>query len=120
CPLVVQLAALTLFTAPLANAQEDTPVSGKVTTTQKTALKTAPNAASAAVTMLASNTDLRWVMGDHKGKYLRIMVPKGPSGWVLESEVTKVAEADFSAIAFAATAQPCVSPETLDDCTTIK
>jgi len=120
CPLVVKLAALTLLIAPFVNAQEDTPVSGKVTTTQKTALKTAPKASSAAVTMLAPNTDLRWVMGDHKGKYLRIMVPKGPSGWVLESEVRKVAEPDLSAIAFAATAQPCVDPKTLDACTTTK
>jgi hypothetical protein len=120
CPLVVQLAALTLFTAPFANAQENTPVSGKVTTTQKTTLKTAPKASSAVVTTLAPNTDLRWVMGDHKGKYLRIMVPKGASGWVLESEVRKVVEPDFSAIAFAATAQACVSPETLDACTTTK
>jgi len=119
CPLVIQLAALTLLIAPFVNAQEDTPVSGKVTTTKKTALKTAPNAASAGVT-LASNADLRWVMGDHKGKYLRIMVPKGPSGWVLESEVKKVAEPDLSAIAFAATAQPCVDPKTLDACTTTK
>lgn len=120
CPLVVQLAALTLFITPSANAQEDTPMSGKVTTTQKTALKTAPKASSAAVTMLAPNTDLRWVMGDHKGKYLRIMVPKGPSGWILESKVRKVAEPDFSAIMLAGSAQPCVSPETLDACTTTK
>jgi hypothetical protein len=119
-PLVVQLAALTLSIAPFVNAQEDTPVFGKVTTTQKTELKTAPKASSVAVTMLAPNTDLRWVMGDRKGKYLRIMVPKGPSGWVLESEVKKVAEPDLSAIAFAATAQPCVSPKTLDTCTTTK
>jgi hypothetical protein len=119
-PLVIQLAALTLFIAPFANAQEDTPVSGKVTTTQKTALKTAPKASSAAVTMLAPNTNLRWVMGDHKGKYVRIMVPKGPSGWVLESDIRKVAEPDLSAITLAGTAQPCVSPETLDACTTTK
>ena len=119
-PLIVQLAALALFIAPSANAQEDTPVSGKVTTTQKTAMKTAPKASSAAVVMLAPNTDLRWVMGDHKGKYVRIMVPKGPSGWVLESDVRKVAEPDFSDIALAGTAQPCVSPETLDVCTTTK
>jgi hypothetical protein len=120
CPLVVQLAALTLLIAPFVNAQEDTPVSGKVTTTQKTALKTAPKASSAVVSTLAPNTDLRWVMGDHKGKYLRIMVPKGPSGWVLESDIKKVVEPDLSAIAFAATAQPCVSPTTLDTCTTTK
>ena len=120
CHLIVQLAALTLFIAPSANAQEDTPVSGEVTTTQKTALKTAPKASSAAVMELAANTDLRWVMGDHKGKYVRVMVPKGANGWVLESVVRKVVEPDFSDIALAASAQPCVSPETLDACTTTK
>jgi hypothetical protein len=118
--LIVQLTALALFVALSAYAQEDTPVSGKVTTTQKTALKIAPDASSAAVMTLAPDTDLRWVMGDHKGKYLRIMLPKGPSGWVLESEVRKVVEPDLFAITLAAAAQPCVDPESLDACTTTK
>ena len=118
--IVVQLAALALFVAPSINAQEDTPVSGKVTTTRKTALKIAPKASSAAVMRLAPGTDLRWVMGDHKGKYLRIMVPKGPSGWVLESDVAEIAEPERLDVAFAGAAQPCVSPETLDACTTTK
>ena len=112
--LIVQLAALALFVAPSANAQEDTPVSGKVTTTQKTALKTAPKAPSAAVMMLAPNTDLRWVMGDHKGKYVRVMVPKGPSGWVLAADVKKVSAPDLSSIALEGKAQPCVSPLTVN------
>lgn len=120
CLLIVQLAALALFVAPSVDAQEDTPVSGKVTTTKKTALKTAPKAPSAAAMTLTANTDLRWVMGERKGKYVRVMVPKGPSGWVLESDVKKVAEADLSAIALAGSAQPCVDPETLDACTTSK
>jgi hypothetical protein len=118
--LVVQLAALALFVALSGYAQEDTPVSGKVTTTQKTALNIAPNESSAAVITLAADTDLRWVMGDHKGKYLRVMVPKGPSGWVSELDVRKIVEPDLFAITLAAAAQPCVNPETLDACTTTK
>jgi len=120
CYLLVQLAVLILFIRPSTNAQENTAVAGKVTTTLTTQLKSAPTAASATVTTLDPNTDLRWVMGDHKGKYLRIMVPKGPSGWVLESDVKKVVEPDLSAIILAGSAQPCVSPKTLETCTTTK
>jgi hypothetical protein len=60
------------------------------------------------------------VMGDRKGKYVRVMIPKGPSGWVLESDVNKVADADLASIALEAQAQPCVSPQTLNACTTTK
>src|SRR5213076_3541925 len=66
------------------------------------------------------NTDLRWVRGDTKGKYLRVMVPKGPLGWVLAADVNKVSAPDFSGITLEAQAQPCVSPETLNACTTNK
>ena len=101
-------------------AEEDTPVFGKVTTTKKTALKAAPNAQSPAATMVDPDTDLRWVRGDRKGKYVRVMIPKGPSGWVLEADVKKVAEADLTSIALEGSAQPCVSPQTLNACTTTK
>jgi len=63
---------------------------------------------------------LRWVMGQRKGKYVRVMIPKGPSGWVLEADVNKVAEADLASIALEAHAEPCVSPKTLSACTTTK
>jgi hypothetical protein len=118
--LIVSLVALVLWTAPPAQAQEDTPVFGKVTTTTQAALKTEPKAPSATAMTLAVDTDLRWVMGERKGKYVRVMVPRGPSGWVLESDVRKVSEPDFAAIALAGSAQPCVDPETLEACTTDK
>jgi len=118
--LITALAALAFFVTSSVVAQEDTPVFGKVTTNKKTALMAAPNAHAAAATMVDANTDLRWVMGDRKGKYVRVMIPKGPSGWVLEADVNKVAEADLASIAFQASAQPCVSPETLNACTTTK
>ena len=51
---------------------------------------------------------------------MRVMVPKGPSGWVLEADVNKVAEADLTNIALEGQAPPCVSPETLNACTTNK
>jgi len=101
-------------------AQEETPVFGKVTTNKKTAFKAAPNAHAAAATTVEANTDLRWVRGDHKGKYVRVMIPKGPSGWVLQADVTKVSEPDLTDIALEGSAQPCVSPETLNVCTTTK
>ena len=118
-PLIVRMAAAALFAAS-AHAQEDVAVSGQVTTTKKTPLKTAPKASAAAQQTLPASTNLRWVMGDHKGKYFRVMVPHGPSGWVLESDVQKVQEADLASVALQGSAQPCVDPETLEACTTNK
>jgi len=120
CLLITALVALPLFVTSSVVAQEDTPVFGKVTTNKKTALKAAPNAHAAAAATVDANTDLRWVMGDRKGKYVRVMVPKGPSGWVLEANVNKIAEADLASIALEGSAQPCVSPKTLNACTTTK
>ena len=118
--LITALVALPLFVTSSVVALEDSPVFGKVATTKKTAIKAAPNAHAAAATTVDANTDLRWVMGDRKGKYVRVMVPKGPSGWVLEANVNKVAEADLTDIALEGQAPPCVSPETLNACTTNK
>lgn len=120
CPLIAALVALALFVTSSVVAQEDTPVFGKVTTNKKTALKAAPNAHAAAAGTVDANTDLRWVMGDRKGKYVRVMIPKGPSGWVLEADVNKVADADLASIALEGSAQPCVSPANLNACTTTK
>jgi hypothetical protein len=118
--LITALVALPMFVTSSVGALEDTPVFGKVVTTKKTAIKAAPNAHAAAATTVDANTDLRWVMGQRKGKYVRVMVPKGPSGWVLEANVNKIAEADLADIALEGSAQPCVSPETLKACTTKK
>src|SRR5258707_9904768 len=119
-PLITAVFALPMFVTSSFVALEDTPVFGKVTTNTKTAVKVAPNAHAAAATTVDTNTDLRWVMGQRKGKYVRVMIPKGTSGWVLEADVTKVAEADLGSIALEGSAQPCVSPETLNSCTTTK
>jgi hypothetical protein len=112
--------AFLCFAAPAAVAEEDSPVFGTVKTTKKTAVKVSPSAHAAAATLVGPNTDLRWVRGEAKGKYVRVMVPKGPLGWVLAADVNKVAAPDLSGIALEAQAQPCVSPETLDACTTKK
>jgi hypothetical protein len=100
-------------------AQEDSPVFGRVVTNKKTALKTAPNAHAAASVMVDANTELRWIGGDRKENYVRVMVPKGPHGWVLERNVKEIAVPDLS-IALERAAQPCVRPETLNACTTEK
>ena len=120
CLLIAALAALPLVVTSSVVALEDAPAFGKVTTKKKTALKAAPKPQAAVATTVDANSDLRWVMGQHKGKYVRVMVPKGPSGWVLEADVNKVAEADLSDIALEGQAQPCVSPATLNACTTKK
>jgi hypothetical protein len=116
--LITALVASPLFVTSPVLALEDAPVFGKVATTKKTAIKAAPNAHAAAATTVDANTDLRWVMGERKGKYVRVMVPKGPSGWVLEANVNKVAEADLADIALEGQAPICVKPETLKACTT--
>jgi hypothetical protein len=118
--LITALVAVPLFATSSVVALEDAPVFGKVTTKKKTALKAAPNAHAAAEMTVAANTDLRWVRGARKGKYVRVMIPKGPSGWVLEADVNKVAEANLADIALEGSAQPCVSPATLNACTATK
>jgi hypothetical protein len=118
--LVTALVALAPFVTSSVVALEDAPVFGKVMTKKRTALKAAPNAQGAAAAMVEANTDLRWIMGERKGKYVRVMVPKGASGWVLEADVNKVADADLASAALEASAQPCVSPQTLNACTTTK
>jgi hypothetical protein len=118
--LIALSVTLSCFVTSSLTAEEDTPVFGQVTTTKKTALKTGPNAQSAAKTLVDVNTDLRWIRGDQKGKYVRVMIPKGPSGWVLAADVKKVAAPDLSTIALEGQAQPCVSPQTVNACTTKK
>lgn len=112
--------AFTCFMTASVFAEEDTPVFGQITTNRKTALKLAPNAQAPASGAIEPNTDLRWVRGDRKGKYLRAMIPKGPIGWVLAADVKTVVKPDLSSIALEAQAQPCVSPETIKACTTKK
>jgi len=114
CLLITALIALPLFVTSSVVALEDAPAFGKVTTKKKTALKAGPNAHAAAAATVDANTDLRWVMGARKGKYVRVMIPKGPSGWVLEADVNKVAEADLADIALEGSAQPCVRSEDLE------
>src|SRR5437660_12574168 len=116
--LIIQITVLAVFAAPCIDAQENTLVFGQVTTAKKAFLKSEPTASAVATMTLPAKTDLRWVMGQvmgqQKDKYFRVAVPKGPSGWVLESEVTKIKDADLASLALAGSAQPCVSPETLD------
>src|SRR5262245_33442798 len=120
CLLNTVLIAFALSLTSSVAAQEEVAVFGKVMTKKKTALKVAPSAHAAAATMVDTNVDLRWIMGERKGKYVRVMIPKGPSGWVLEADVNIVAEADLTDIALEGTAEPCVDPKTLSACTTTK
>jgi hypothetical protein len=118
--LLFSVVALASLATSAVVALEDAPVFGTVTTNKKTALKVEPSAQAPLATMVDASTDLRWVMGDHKGNYVRVMIPKGPSGWVLESDVNKIADADLASVALEAHAQPCVAPQTLEACTTTK
>jgi len=118
--LIAASLVLACFVTSPVVAEEDSPVFGGVETNKKTALKTAPNAHAAATAMVDANIELRWIRGDRKGNYVRVMVPKGPLGWVLEKNVKKIADPDLSSIALEGSAQPCVTPETLNACTTKK
>ena len=55
--LIIQMAVLALFVAPCSDAQEDTPLFGKVTTARKTFIKSAPAASAVATVTLPANTD---------------------------------------------------------------
>lgn len=111
CSLLIGFSiAFACFTSAYAIAEEDTPAFGQVTTNKKTAFKVAPNAQAAASKTIEPNTDLRWVRGDRKGKYLRVMLPKGPTGWVLAADVKTIARPDLSSIALEGSAQPSCLP----------
>jgi hypothetical protein len=110
------LASLTLLRLSAQQSDFD-PVYGKVTTLRKTIIKTTPSAQGPAAAPVPAQSDLRWVMGQRSGKYLRVIVPKGPIGWVLASDVKQVEQADLTSIATEASAVPCVEPKNIKACT---
>jgi hypothetical protein len=73
---IFTLAAVTL------GAQEDKIRLGSVTTAKPTLLKAGPNISSHNLKSLPAGTKLSWVEGQKKGKYFRVILPKGPAGWV--------------------------------------
>lgn len=109
-----------MLMAVSANAQDDVVRFGKVTTKRDTVLKTEPVDSSIGATTFPPNTELRWIMGQQKGNYVRVMAPRGATGWVLESDVEKVTGVDLSKIEPQSVTPPCVNPRTLDACTTTK
>lgn len=118
--LIASSIAFMCLTTASALAEEDIPALGQVTTNKKTVLKTAPSAQASASRLIEPNTDLRWVRGDRKGKYVRVIAPKGPTGWVLAADVKSLVKPDLTSIALEASAPACVSPETIKACTTKK
>ena len=73
---IFSLAAMTL------SAQEDKARFGSVTTANPTFLKAGPTIASHNLKPVPAGTKLTWVEGQKKGKYYRVIMPKGPAGWV--------------------------------------
>jgi hypothetical protein len=113
-----ELALASLYLLPLSAQQsESDPVYGKVATLRKTTIKTTPSAQSPVAAPVSAQSDLRWVMGQRSGKYLRVIVPKGPAGWILASDVKQVEQADLTSIATEASAAPCVTPTNIKACT---
>src|SRR5437588_1863755 len=73
---IFSLAAMTLV------AQEDKARFGSVTTANPTFLKASPTIASHNLKPIPAGTKLTWVEGQKKGKYYRVIMPKGSAGWV--------------------------------------
>jgi hypothetical protein len=89
---------------------------GKVVTARKTVLQTKAKPSGHIVQPLAPGTELRWIMGQKSNGFVRVMVPKGPSGWVPENALDndKTQAPPAASIELGATAQPCQA--SLDAC----
>src|SRR5690242_12715909 len=78
---LTKIAIFTLAAATL-GAQEDKARLGSVITANPTFLKAGPTISSHNLKPLPAGTKLTWVEGQKKGKYYRVIMPKGPAGWV--------------------------------------
>ena len=109
---------LIALTGSLSFAQEDRPIVGKVATIRRTLLKDQPKAQAHTLTSITENTELPWIMGQTAGKFVRVIIPKGPTGWVLKSDIKIIENAPLTDLALQAQAQPCAS--SLSECISSK
>jgi hypothetical protein len=65
---------------------------GSVTTEKATVLKSHPKNSAATVRMIPTGTTLQWIEGQKKGNWVRVVLPKGPAGWVPAKMVTIVTQ----------------------------
>jgi hypothetical protein len=80
----IRLSMIALFTLAVMTlaAQEGKVRFGSVTTAKPAMLKAGPTAASHNLKSVPAGTKLSWIEAQKKGKYYRVVMPKGPAGWV--------------------------------------
>jgi hypothetical protein len=104
----VLICLLVMASRSFAQEVEGAPA-GKVTTARKTVLQADPKPSGHVVRSLASGEQLRWIMGQKSNGFVRVMVAKGPAGWVPEGDLDKsqMVSAPVVEEALGASAQPC-------------
>ncbi|MBI1895043.1 MAG: SH3 domain-containing protein [Acidobacteria bacterium] len=89
------LAAAILLAAPFVAAAQDPDLArfGRIETTAKTTVRSAPRFGSQLVRRLEPGVSLRWIEGRRVDDFLRVAVPKGGIGWIPADDVRITAEA---------------------------
>src|SRR4051794_14115433 len=99
---------LALSSSAFAQEVEGAPA-GSVATARSTVIHSQPKASGAVMAQVESGATLRWIMGQKKNGFVRVMQPKGKSGWVTVSALdpSSTVAPTASTIALGASAQPC-------------
>lgn len=109
--LLIALPCLGLFALL---GQEDAPArAGLVRVKQTTALRAQPQLSSPRLKDIEAGAELRWVAGQKKSGFFRVVTTKGPQGWIL-AEHAEVAEEPPSLLSLESAGEPCA--ETLKAC----
>jgi len=75
------------FLASRSQAQDGPPVRvGELRVTSQTVLRVEPGNSASFVRLVAPGTTLRWLEGQRKHGYYRVLVPRGPQGWIPVSD----------------------------------
>lgn len=107
---VAWLATLLLLVAPGTGSWAQEPESvatGTLTVKQATVLRSGPAYGAPTLRPLASGTTLRWVEGQKRGAFYRVVIPRGAQGWVPASAVDVTSPAPTPGMVVLATKPPC-------------
>jgi hypothetical protein len=83
-------AAIVVTAGMLAQGQDEELSLGTVKTKQPTVLLASPKNGSTALNRLPAGTEMKWVSGQKKGNFLRVVSARGPIGWVPAKDVETV------------------------------
>jgi hypothetical protein len=101
--------AAVLLAAGTAAAQEEKLAAGTLKSTQATVVRASPKTGGTALRRIPAGSELTWVEGQKKGNFYRVVVPKGPVGWVPVGAVDVVEKPPAAAIGLEAAAPPCAA-----------